>query len=98
MYLGKDYLIKKNVCLVCGYDLDGASQINGNNKPKPGDVSICIGCANIAMFDDDLKLRQPNLNEERELLKNPVIAEAQNKILLYLKIREFKLKHGYEKA
>jgi len=95
MFLGKDYQIKKNICTICGHDLDGATQINGNNMPKPGDVSICVGCANIAIFDDDLKLRQPNLDEERELLKDQVIAEAQANVLLYLKVRKLKLKHGF---
>lgn len=95
MFLGKDHLIRKNICSICGYDLDGASQVNGDNMPKPGDVSICISCANIAIFDDDLKLRQPDLDEERELLKNQVIVEAQIKVLLYLKVKELKLKYGF---
>jgi len=95
MFLGKDHLVKKNICSVCGHDLDGATQINGDNKPKPGDVSICVGCANIAIFDDDLNLRQPDLDEEQELLKDQTIAEAQTKILLYLKVRELKLKYGF---
>jgi hypothetical protein len=42
--------------------LDGAAAARGNNKPKPGDFSICIECSHLMVFADDLSLR--DLNDE----------------------------------
>lgn len=81
MFLGKDHRVKKNICLICNHQLDGATQVNGDEEPKLGDVSICIECGNIALFDDNLGLRQPTIEEEREILKDPNISFFQTIIL-----------------
>lgn len=77
MFLGKDHLIRKNTCSICHHQLDGATQINGINKPKPGDVSLCIECGNIAIFGNDLELRQPTSEENQVLQKDHIIISAQ---------------------
>lgn len=45
-------------CPYCGrhHDLHSSRE---NIKPTPGDISLCIGCSEIAVFTDDLQLRKP---------------------------------------
>lgn len=64
----------KTRCLECGHDFDRASDVIAKNKPTPGDVSLCIECANIAMFDDDLTLRSIT---EREIARLPLLILSQ---------------------
>ena len=44
-------------CLECGHILSGASAVGCDAVPEPGNISICCMCGNIAMFDDELKVR-----------------------------------------
>jgi|SRR5215472_626281 len=45
-------------CPVCGYKINAASDINGNNKvPEPDDITFCLKCAAILVFKDDLYVR-----------------------------------------
>ena len=84
MFLGKDHRVKASNCPFCEYQHDGATQINGNNLPKPGDVSICIKCGLVGVFDDNLDVRKPTAKEEAEFKKDDTITEAQKSILLSL--------------
>lgn len=77
MFLGIDHKVKKNICSICHHELSGATQINGIDKPKPGDVSLCIECGNIAIFCDDLQLRQATKEEILEILRDPETAIMQ---------------------
>jgi len=38
-------------CPSCGKLLDGATGIDTNNLPAPGDVSVCIYCAAVLRFN-----------------------------------------------
>ncbi len=51
-------------CPRCGYEMDSASGVNHNRKPKPGDFSLCLRCGQVLRFDDELV---PVLALEREL-------------------------------
>jgi hypothetical protein len=45
-------------CPWCGYAMDAATNPNdGATQPKPGDLSVCISCASVLVFNDDLTLR-----------------------------------------
>lgn len=83
----KHFKTPLNLCAVCNHELDGATQVGGENKPNPGDVSICVRCANVAVFDDDLKLRQPTAEEQKLFDEDLLISEA--KVL----IRNFRKTH-----
>jgi hypothetical protein len=50
-----DHHMKPFKCPNCGKTLDGASGIDYDGRPSPGDYSVCIGCAAILSFDDDLE-------------------------------------------
>lgn len=53
---------RSNPCLRCQAALDAAS---GPGAPKPGDFSVCFECANLAVFADDMSLREPTDEESR---------------------------------
>lgn len=82
MYLGKDHQVKLNDCPSCGYTLDGATQINGDNLPQPGDFSVCARCGRVHVFDKQMKLRFPSAKEQKIIDDDPVILHAQRAIFL----------------
>lgn len=46
-------------CPYCETKLDAATDLETVVMPKPGDISICIKCAQLLIFTDDLTLRKP---------------------------------------
>jgi len=42
-------------CPYCKEVMDGASTMMGG-VPKPGDISVCIHCASLLQFDQDIRL------------------------------------------
>jgi hypothetical protein len=60
-------------CLSCGYLLDSATSMPGNaiTVPAPGAVSICLACADIAIYGIGpfgLTLRPPTAVERAEIM------------------------------
>jgi hypothetical protein len=46
------------VCPSCGYRSDRAASTTGKHAtPAPGDLSICIGCAEVTEFNPDMTQR-----------------------------------------
>ena len=72
-FLGETHKIKDSTCPECGHVADGATGAGNNTTAKPGDVSLCIECACVAIFDEDLQRRKPTtdeifmLNKDRKL-------------------------------
>jgi hypothetical protein len=64
-------------CLGCGELLDGATGVDNKNRPRPGSISVCIYCGHIAIFADDLSLREPNDEEMHEIAANETILAIQ---------------------
>jgi len=50
-------------CPYCEAKLDTATDLKTNVMPKPGDISVCINCAQVLVFADDLTLRKPQPGE-----------------------------------
>lgn len=47
-------------CPTCGKGFAVHQPANGEDiTPQPGDVTVCAGCAGVAIFTDDLNLRLP---------------------------------------
>src|SRR5258707_1048262 len=44
-------------CPSCRKPLDAATGINGDVRPAPGDVTVCLYCGHIMVFADDLTVR-----------------------------------------
>ena len=57
-----------NTCPYCGKFTDSAS---GPVLPKEGDVSVCIQCYNINIFNADLSIRKPTVEEFAALRSDP---------------------------
>lgn len=48
-------------CTACGHEFDAASCLQkADAKPNPGDVSVCIRCCHVMVFDEHMQLRDPN--------------------------------------
>jgi hypothetical protein len=73
-------------CPNCGKTLDAAHNVTGEqaNKVKPGDISLCIDCTAILVFDDELFLRRPTPQELEDFKSEAenwrLILRAQNLI------------------
>ena len=63
----------ENICTVCGHRLNAAGEYNEQQPPKPGDLSICINCGMIHIFNQDFKIRKLTEDELARAKANPVI-------------------------
>lgn len=64
-------------CWRCDYEMQAATSAVGDDKPREGDVSMCLACGAVAVFTKDLQLRKPTPSEEVEVAKHPVLTAAQ---------------------
>lgn len=64
-------------CPHCGYEPNSHTQIRSEeqNEPETGDISLCIKCAGIAVFDDD-DLRSPTPDEYAAFLRDRDIIDG----------------------
>jgi hypothetical protein len=47
-------------CPWCGHGIDAAMKAHGRQRrPRPGDLSVCLGCAGRLVWGDDDRLRIP---------------------------------------
>ena len=59
----EDYRMPECHCPYCGKKISAASNAIDEGEPKVGDVTICLYCGEVAMFDADLHLREPTADE-----------------------------------
>jgi hypothetical protein len=59
----KDYHISTTPCPHCGHPIDGAAAVASERAPEPGDVTICIYCADILEFDEHMVLRRCDIEK-----------------------------------
>lgn len=73
-----DYL-----CLKCHRKLDAASDpYNKERRPKPGDISICLYCGNLAAFSGDgFMIRPLTDQEEADVSRDNRIMTARAAVL-----------------
>ena len=50
-------------CPACQTKLTGATDMEGDDAPSPGDHSVCIYCGMLGVFNDDLTLRAMRTDE-----------------------------------
>lgn len=63
-----DFNIGEMYCPQCGKLINGAISIDSSvAKPRSGDFSICVFCAQMLRFDDNLKLIELTQNEFNKL-------------------------------
>lgn len=69
-------------CIKCGERQDKASEAIGNGTgPQAGDVSVCWDCGHVAIYDDNMKLREMTEDENEHVMSDP-------NVLSLLKARE----------
>lgn len=59
-------LLPASRCPVCHYQMDAATCANKADeaaRPRPGDISICISCGEILVFDDNFALRPAGVDD-----------------------------------
>lgn len=51
-------------CVVCGTKLDSATRPGPEEeRPRPGDLSLCLKCGEIYVFNQDMTIRVPTVAE-----------------------------------
>ena len=59
---------KADICPHCGKKLDAVTEVHNEEvKPSKGDITICIGCFNPLIFDDDIKLRKMTADDKTNI-------------------------------
>lgn len=74
-------------CPYCGTSLDGAMNVDGPNAPDPGDVTVCLYCAGLAVFTDNLGLRFPTDAELERWTVNPDVTRVRSAVLEVIRRR-----------
>lgn len=64
-----------SLCRRCGKALDAASG-SGDAVPTPGDVSVCMYCGTLAVFTDELRLRETTVDETKGFLGDARLMRA----------------------
>jgi hypothetical protein len=54
-------------CPSCHYKADAATSLSGEARPKPGDITLCINCGELAKFGQDYKLEPVKLADLMDL-------------------------------
>ena len=64
---GKTSVVPRQHCPACQAPLNRATHPTARVGPKPGDLNVCIRCAVVMMWDEALKLRELNAEEQLSL-------------------------------
>jgi hypothetical protein len=64
-HLGRSHygIAPRRHCPDCGHPADSATGVGTDDRPKAGDFSVCIRCAHLYIFADDLTVRTPTGDE-----------------------------------
>jgi len=54
-------------CPVCSYEMDACSGVDGDSAPAKDDITVCYNCATLLLFNDDLTIRLPTVQERKEI-------------------------------
>ena len=77
MKIGTSQKVAPSACTACGKVLDGCSSVDGEHKPKPGDITVCISCGHLMAFADDLTMRDLTDEEMHAIAGDPRIIAIQ---------------------
>ena len=70
MALEQIHQVPVTTCPLCGHKFDKAGGVNCEEAPKEGDVTICIMCAGVLIFDRSRKARAATDAERYEILRH----------------------------
>lgn len=69
-------------CRRCQHRLDSATNFRDPKGPAAGDVSVCIGCGCISIFNADGTLRVPTAAEFKKFEVHPDVVKMVNAVEL----------------
>jgi hypothetical protein len=72
-----DTVIPDAKCSACGYKMDRSTAAFGEAQPNEGDLSMCLNCGHVSIFDKQLRLRQPTPGEKAIIDADPRLIHAQ---------------------
>ena len=72
-----NYDTAATACPYCGTLVNHALAVSGDRSPEVGDVSVCLTCAAIAVYQSDQTLRRTTDQERREFSLSPVVIRTQ---------------------
>ena len=64
-------------CPQCSYEMTDASGVGHNERPSPGDWTVCIRCAAVLRFTEEIGVREASGKELAELDPESALAIAQ---------------------
>jgi hypothetical protein len=64
-------------CLACGKVMDAVTSFDGDHRPKPDDITICLYCGHVMAFGERLRLRPLTDAEMVEIAGNRTILAAR---------------------
>lgn len=68
----KTFFMKEEcLCPTCGVLLNKATPVGHEQRPGPGDVTICFQCGEILLYGENLELKIPDLNDWNNLRQCP---------------------------
>lgn len=74
---GPPPLVLETVCPRCGTRMDRVADTEKTgDMPEAGDVALCFGCADWAVFTKDRTLRLPTVFEAAEIADNPALVRV----------------------
>jgi hypothetical protein len=72
----EDYRTTENHCLNCGELIDAATPVDGGRAPQTGDISICLDCHHLMVYDADMKVRALTNEEMVEIAGDSALIRA----------------------
>ena len=77
-----------NRCLNCRKKINAASPVDPHARPpEPGDIAICLDCAHVQIYADDMTVREPTDAEIVEIAGDPEMVQAVEMIGEYNRSR-----------
>lgn len=71
-------------CVVCGYQFDCATKADREQeqRPRPGDFSLCMKCGEVYVFNEDMTVRIPSISDMMKLdqEESNTLTKTQTKI------------------
>jgi hypothetical protein len=78
---------KPSTCPRCRHEVDAATHPTEDVRPRPGDVSVCIGCQGVNLFAEDLTLRMPTPEELQRLRGSDAWPQIQRIVHAMLRVK-----------
>jgi len=75
--MSKTIRIPPDACLDCKTPLDAVTDPITNQRPKPGDITICLRCGHVMAFGKKLRVRPLTDDELIEMAGDPEMIYLQ---------------------